>query len=317
MRIMHFPITNLFVRANGLTFEVDQCGDGDRLALCLHGFPECSFSWRYQLPLLAGLGYTAWAPNLRGYGRSSRPRRIQDYAMPHLLGDVAGLIDAARKRSTLLIGHDWGGAIAWSATLQGIRPFERFIAINIPHPALMFKNLFRLPQILRSWYLFFFQLPVIPEWLMTRNGAKAIGDAFRDMAADKSRFPDEVLEVYRRQALVPGAMTAMINYYRALVRNWPRPRQLAAMQRMLEVPTLMIWGEKDTALGKELTVGTDRLVRDFTLRYLPNVSHWAQQEAPEAVNGIIEEWLTVHPVRATAAARQIDRNLPGAAASGE
>src|SRR5436309_1224359 len=107
-------IQTRFVEANGLTFEVDQCGDGERLALCLHGFPECSYSWRHQLPMLGGAGFLAWAPNLPGYGRTSRPRRIQDYALEHLLSGVVGLIDAANKRSTLLIGHDWGGAIAWN-----------------------------------------------------------------------------------------------------------------------------------------------------------------------------------------------------------
>lgn len=285
-------IQTRFVKANGLTFEVDQCGDGDRLALCLHGFPECAYSWRHQLPMLASLGYTAWAPNLRGYGRSSRPARLSDYAMRHLLADVAGLIDAAGKRSTVLIGHDWGGAIGWLFAIQAPRPIERFIVLNLPHPAIFFKRLFRFPQLLRSWYLFFFQIPALPEWLLTVDRAKAIADAFRDMAVDKSRFPDEVLDVYRASALQPGAMTAMINYYRALIRNLPRPRQREQTERMLEVPTLMIWGERDAALGKELTVGTDRLVRDFTLRYVPDVSHWVQQEAPETVNTMIEAWLT-------------------------
>jgi epoxide hydrolase 4 len=287
-------IRTQFVQANGLTFEVDQCGDGDRLALCLHGFPECSYSWRYQLPLLAKLGYTAWAPNLRGYGRTTRPAYIRDYALPHLHADVAGLIDAAGKRSTLLIGHDWGGAIAWNFVLNPTRPIERFIVMNLPHPAIFFAKLFRFPQILRSWYVFFFQIPRLPEWLLTANHAKAVGDAFRNMAIDKSRFPEEVLEVYRQQALQPGAMTAMLNYYRAIVRRWPRPSQLPRTK--LDTPTLMIWGEHDTALGKELTFGTDEMVRDFTLRYLPNVSHWVQQEAPETVNAMIEAWLTGQPV---------------------
>src|SRR5437016_14244608 len=114
-------IQTRFVQANGLCFEVDQCGEGDKLALCLHGFPECSFSWRYQLPLLARLGYTAWAPNLRGYGRSSRPPHVRDYALPCLLADIAGLIEAAGKHSTLLIGHDWGGLIGWHFALQALR----------------------------------------------------------------------------------------------------------------------------------------------------------------------------------------------------
>jgi pimeloyl-ACP methyl ester carboxylesterase len=284
-------IQTTFVEANGLSFEVDRCGDGDRLALCLHGFPECSFSWRYQLPLLARLGYTAWAPNLRGYGRTSRPSHVRDYALPHLVADVAGLIDAAGKRGTLLVAHDWGGVIGWHLVLEAVRPVERFIVLNLPHPALFMKRLFRLPQILRSWYIFFFQVPWLPERLFRLGGARAVGDAFRNMAVDKSRFPDEVLAVYRRQALLPGAMTAMINYYRALVRTLPTPRQVKKLERTLDVPTLMIWGEKDTALGKELTYGTERLVRDFTLRYLPDVSHWVQQEAPETVNAMIEAWL--------------------------
>ncbi len=289
---MSVPIQTRFVNANGLTFEVDQCGDGDRLALCLHGFPECSFSWRYQLPLLARLGYTAWAPNLRGYGKTTRPRRVGDYALHHLVADIAGLIDAAGKRPTLLIGHDWGGAIAWSFVLQPPRPIERFIAMNIPHPAKFFAGLFRLPQLFRSWYFFFFQMPIFPEWLFTANDAKAIGDAFLNMAVDKSRFSEDVLEVYRKQALEPGAMTAMLNYYRALFRAWPRMQPMRYFEaNPLATPTLMIWGEQDTALGKELTIGTDRLVRDLKLHYLPNASHWVQQDAPDAVNSLIESWL--------------------------
>ena len=284
---MHHAIHTRFVRANGLAFEVDHCGDGDRLALCLHGFPECSFSWRHQLPVLAGLGYTAWAPNLRGYGRTSRPGRVADYALPHLLADVAGLIDAAGKRSTLLIGHDWGGAIAWTFALQAMRPLEGLVVLNIPHPKLFFERMLRWPQIARSWYVFFFQLPLLPEALFTASNAQAVADAFRNMAVNKHRFPEDVLDVYRRNALLPGAMTAMINYYRALFRAWPK----LPKKTMLETPTLMIWGEQDTALGKELTVGTEALVRDFTLRFLPNASHWVQQDAPDEVNAILEEWI--------------------------
>jgi pimeloyl-ACP methyl ester carboxylesterase len=290
-------IHSLQVRANHLCFEVDRCGDGDKLALCLHGFPECSFSWRHQLPMLARLGYTAWAPNLRGYGRSSRPSGVKAYAMPNLIADVAGLIDAAGKRSTVLIGHDWGGVIGWQFVLQSVRPIERFVALNAPHPALFVKGLFRFPQILRSWYIFFFQVPWLPEWLFRLGRARAIGNAFRDMAVDKSRFPDEVLDIYRRQALQPGALTAMINYYRALVRTPLTRRDLRALERKIaEVPTLIIWGERDSALGAELTCGTATLVRDLTLRYLPEVSHWVQQEAPEVVNAMIGAWLVGRPV---------------------
>lgn len=289
---MTTDIRTEFVQANGLTFEVDMCGTGERLALCLHGFPELSTSWRHQLPLLAHLGYRVWAPNLRGYGRSSRPRRVRAYALPHLLADVAGLIDAARPTSTMLLGHDWGGAIAWQFVLQRVRPVDRLIVLNIPHPALFLRRLFRWPQIARSWYIFFFQLPWLPEWVLGRQHARPIAEAIRQTAVDKSRFPDAVLDEYRRNASQPGALTAMVNYYRALFQHWPTRSQQRAMRRLLDVPTLMIWGEKDTALGKELTCGTDKLVRHLTLHYLPDVSHWIQQEAPERVNAIIEQWLT-------------------------
>ena len=282
-------IETRYIPANGLTFEVDVCGTGDRLALCLHGFPECSYSWRHQLPFLARLGYTAWAPNLRGYGRTTRPPRVLDYAMPHLVADVAGLIDAAGKKSTLLIGHDWGGGVGWHFAQKPPRPIEGYVVLNCPHPAKLMAHLFRWPQIAKSWYMFFFQIPGLPEWMLTRNGAKAIGDSFRDSAFDKSRFPDEVLDVFRKNACLPGAMTAMLNWYRALFRTMSLWRGKSAP--IIDVPTLLIWGERDFALGKELSIGTDKYVRDLTVRYLPNASHWVQQDAPVEVNAILEGWL--------------------------
>ena len=128
----------------------------------------------------------------------------------------------------------------------------------------------RCRQLKKSWYIFFFQLPRIPEWALGRNGCAAIAQAFRGMAVDKSRFPDEVLEVYRNAAALPGALTAMLNYYRALIRGLGRARRRGTPR--IEAPTLMIWGEVDSALGKELSYGTDEYVADLTLRYLPNVS---------------------------------------------
>lgn len=292
---MNDQIRTKTVTANGLDFRVDTCGSGDRLALCLHGYPECSFSWLYQLPLLARLGYTAWAPNLRGYDGSSRPPPKSDYRIDCLIGDVAGLIDAAGARSTLLIGHDWGGVIAWLFALQKVRPLDRLIVLNFPHPKLYRERINRWPQIRKSWYVFLFQLPWLPELIMGCCSATVVGRTFSATAVDKSRFPEEVLEVYRRNALIPGALTAMINYYRA---NWGIRRgglfseQLQAIESVLETPTLMVWGEVDIALGKHLTNGTERLVKDLTVRYLPDVSHWVQQEAPETVNAMMEAWLT-------------------------
>lgn len=289
---MNTEIRTELVKTSGLTFEVDMCGAGEKFAICLHGFPEHSFSWRYQLPLLAGLGYRVWAPNLRGYGNSSRPEKVKEYSIDCLVSDVASLIDASGAESTLLIGHDWGGVIAWSFAIQALRPIERLIVMNIPHPSLFLKGLIRWPQLFRSWYIFFFQLPKIPELLLGLRGARLVGKMFYNMAVDKRRFPETVLEVYRKNARRPGALTAMINYYRALFREKQIAQKRRLLETIVEVPTLMIWGEKDSALGKELTYGTEKLVTDFTVRYLPGVSHWVQQEAPEVVNEMIAAWIT-------------------------
>jgi pimeloyl-ACP methyl ester carboxylesterase len=283
-------ITHRTVHANGLDFHVAVAGSGEKLALCLHGFPESSFSWRHQMPLLAQLGYLVWAPDLRGYGGSSRPIGVAAYSMHNLTADVAALIEASGAKQTVLIGHDWGALIAWDYAMFGRVPITQLIIMNVPHPALAEKGLRTLRQLAKSWYIFFFQLPVIPEWSLARNGYAAIAQAFRGMAVDKSRFPRDVLRVYQDSAAQPGALTAMVNYYRALLRGVRANRRRGTPQ--IKVPTLMLWGEADAALGKELTYGTDRYVSDLTLRYLPNVSHWVQQEAPETVNQMLQAWLS-------------------------
>ena len=284
-------VAHEFVQANGLRFHVATCGAGDRLALCLHGFPECWYSWRHQMPLLARLGYRVWAPDLRGYGTSDRPPRVQDYAIEKLMDDVGGLIDAAGARSTLLLGHDWGGVIAWYVALRRVRPLDRLVVMNLPHPAIMERALRTWRQLRRSWYAAFFQIPRLPEMLMRARDYRAIREAFVRSALDKRRFTPEDLQVYRDNAARPGALTAMLNYYRAIARGGGS-RQRALGYQVIDTPTLLIWGEEDVALCKETTYGTERYVSHLTLRYLPGVSHWVQQEAPETVNAMLAAWLT-------------------------
>ncbi len=284
------------MRANGLRFQVAECGEGDRLALCLHGFPETGYSWRHQLPLLARLGYRAWAPDLRGYGESARPPGREAYAIERLMEDVAGLIDAAAPRSTLLVGHDWGGFIAWYFAIRALRPLDRLVVMNAPHPGAMEPAFRGFQQLRRSWYIFFFQLPWLPERLLGARGAQVIPRAIRASSCDPSRFPDEVLDVYRRSAAQPGAPTAMLNYYRAFLLGGGGRRQRALGLPPIQVPTLLIWGESDVALTRATTVGTEAFVPKLTLRYLPGVSHWVQLEAPEVVNAMLEAWLCDRPV---------------------
>jgi pimeloyl-ACP methyl ester carboxylesterase len=289
-------VSHEFVEANGLRFHVATCGEGERLALCLHGFPECWFSWRYQLPLLARLGYRAWAPDLRGYGQSERPSTLDDYAIEKLIDDVAGLIDASGARSTLLVGHDWGAVVAWYFAMRQVRPLERLVIMNVPHLAVFEKVIRTWKQLRRSWYVYFFQIPWLPDALLGAGHARAVGEIFRRTSTNSERFPEEVRAVYREAASQPGAATAMINYYRALVRGGGGRRQRAQGYPIIETPTLMLWGERDVALCKETTYGTDAYVRDLTLRYLPEVSHWVQQDDPDTVNAMLEAWLTGEPV---------------------
>ncbi len=277
------------VAANGLTFEVAEAGTGDHLALCLHGFPELHFSWRHQMPLLASMGYRVWAPNQRGYGGTSRPDGIAAYTMDRLVADAAALFDASGAKTLTLIAHDWGGAVAWQFAIARVRPLARLVVMNLPHPFCFAEALRHPPQRRRSWYIGAFQLPWLPEKLLAANGAAAIRRAFRGMAIDKAAFPDTVLDVYAAAALRPGALTAMVNWYRAAVRH--RAAMRVPNGGRVEVPTLIVWGEADTALGLETLDGTDRYVADLTIRRLPRVSHWVQQEAPEAVNAILGAWL--------------------------
>ncbi len=289
------------ISANGIDFEVavaePQSGNAGprKLALLLHGFPELNYSWRFQIPVFAKAGYAVWAPNLRGYGNTSRPQGIDAYRLDTLVEDVAGLIDAAKAQGiadeVCLVAHDWGGAIAWSFMLGKVRPIERFIVMNLPHPKRFTEELRTWKQFKRSWYTVFFQIPWLPEKLLGARRAEAIGRAFYDMAVDKSRFPDEVLDVYRNAALKPGALTAMVNYYRAAMRRRTRFQDMWADPEIIETPTLMLWGEEDSALCVETTDRTEPLMRDFTLRRIPNVSHWVQQEAPETVNAMVDAWL--------------------------
>lgn len=280
-----------FIDAGDLRFHVATCGEGERLALCLHGFPECWYSWRHQIPLLAGLGYRVWAPDLRGYGETSKPRGMQSYSVEALMADVGALIDASGARSVTLVGHDWGGIIAWFVAIRNVRPLDRLVVMNAPHPFAAEPAFRTWTQRRKSWYALFFQLPWLPEVLLRARGCRAVGEAMRATSVDPHRFPDEALAIFREAAARPGALTGMVNYYRAFIRGggWARQRALGA--GVITTPTLMIWGEQDVALTLETTSGTDAWVEDLTSKFLPDASHWVQQDAPDVVAEILTSWL--------------------------
>jgi pimeloyl-ACP methyl ester carboxylesterase len=281
-----------WVDANGLRFEVAMAGGGDRLALCLHGFPELHYSWRHQMPLLAKMGYRVWAPNMRGYGATSRPDGARNYALDHLTQDVAGLIDASGAKEVTLIAHDWGAVVAWNFAILKLRPLARLVIMNVPHPMVGRREIRRWEQLRKSWYIFFFQLAWLPEKLLGRGGkGKAIGQVFERSSCNPENFGPDVQAVYSAAAARPGALKAMINYYRALLRYQD---SVDLGDHRIETPTLMVWGEEDLALNIDCTVGTEEWVPKLTLHRLPNVSHWVQQDAPEQVNAILQDWLPTY-----------------------
>jgi pimeloyl-ACP methyl ester carboxylesterase len=276
-----------FLSTNGVSLHYVTQGEGP-LMLFLHGFPEFWYSWRHQLAEFSS-DYTCVALDLRGYNESDKPDGVDAYRMEELVQDVEGVIRKLGYDRCILVGHDWGGAIAWSFAYAHPEMLESLIVMNLPHPAKFAAGLQTPQQLLRSWYIGFFQIPFLPELLIQAGDYWLIEQALRGMAIRKEAFTDNDIRQFKAAAAKPGALTAMVNYYRALVsssflnRTWP----------VLEVPTLMIWGEEDTALGKELTVGTEDYVRDFHLRYIPNCSHWVQQEQPEQVNTYMGEFLAL------------------------
>ena len=269
---------------NGVRLHCVVEGEGP-LVVLLHGFPETSRAWRKQIPELAKR-FKIVAPDLRGYGQSEKPKGIAAYRTAVLADDIAALIAAFGAERAHVVGHDWGGGVAW--TLATVHPevVDRLVVLNCPHPAVLQRALrSNWTQIRRSWYIFAFQLPWLPEWAFSRGGAKALKDALRRSAKRPDTFSDADVDEYARAFTAPGAATAAINYYRAAAWSRVQPGKIKA-------PTLLIWGVDDFALGIELTHGMDHLFENKPrIEYVPDTSHWVMEERPEVVNRLLLDFL--------------------------
>ena len=274
---------------NGVRLHYVTQGAGPLLIL-LHGFPEFWYSWRYQIPALAK-HFTVVAPDMRGYNESDKPSGVASYHIDRLTGDVEGLIHAFHEERAVIIGHDWGGGVAWSFAANYPHMTEQLVVLNCPHPGTFQKALQEnRQQLRRSWYIFYFQIPWLPELGLRLFRRRFIAQAFRGMAVRKEAFPDKELHKYAEALETPGSARAAINYYRAAFRH--RLRHGAIHLPQISRPTLLIWGEEDTALGKELTYDMDEYFSDrFEIKYIPKCSHWVQQEQPEVVNQYLLEFL--------------------------
>jgi pimeloyl-ACP methyl ester carboxylesterase len=275
-----------FVETNGVRLYCRVAGSGP-VVLLLHGFPETSHAWRHQIDALAP-HFRVVAPDLRGYGSSDKPPGIAAYRREVLGTDVLGLIHAFDAERAHVVGHDWGGGVAWTFAMQHPDALDRLAVINCPHPVPMAKALrSNWRQIRRSWYIFAFQIPWLPEWALTRDNAHALREALRRSAKRGGTFAQDDLDAYARAFAASGAATAAINYYRAAFRQGARVRG-----PRITAPTLLIWGEDDVALGKELTYGMDDLFAgELRIEYLSDTSHWVMEERPAEVNRLLLDFL--------------------------
>ncbi|HEV2360490.1 MAG TPA: alpha/beta fold hydrolase, partial [Acidimicrobiales bacterium] len=262
-------------------------GEGP-LMLFLHGFPQFWYSWRHQLPEFA-TDHRAVAIDLRGYNDSDKPRGREPYRIQHLTDDVKAVIDELGGGKATLVGHDWGGVIAWAYAHRYQQTLDRLVVINAPHPARMRDELKTPGQFLKSWYIFFFQLPKLPELALTLGHSRAVGKAIEDDGGDGAAAVPEDLDRYRDAFSVPGVATSSVNYYRNFLSGArSQPRRLAP----IEVPGLLVWGEQDKALGIRLASGNETFIPDLSVRTLAHGGHFVHEQCPAEVNGIIRSFLS-------------------------
>ncbi len=262
------------------------------LVVLLHGFPEFFYGWRHQIPALAAAGFHVVAPDMRGYNLSDKPAGWRAYDIVALADDMAGLIAALGAGSADVVGHDWGAAVAYATATFHPDLVRRLVILNVPHFARFLEGLRTFRQLRKSWYMFAFQIPRLPERLIARNGF-SLGKRSLRAGAQEGTFTDQDLERYIDAWSRPGALTAMINYYRAALRRSPR----SALRRLRPIlaPTLVIWGERDIYLGSELAEPDSRWVPDARVCRIPDATHWVQHDAAEEVNELLIEFLREPP----------------------
>ncbi|HUP57000.1 MAG TPA: alpha/beta hydrolase [Bdellovibrionota bacterium] len=257
-----------------------------RLMLLLHGFPEFWKSWEKQIEPLAAAGFRVLVPDQRGYNLSEKPPGVASYDIDLLASDVVGLIRWAGHERAILVGHDWGAAVAWHVALRYPEAVERLVIANGPHPRALIRHFRKPAQLRRSWYIFGFQIPYLPELSLASRDYRWLAGGMK-ATSRKGTFTREQLDEYKQAWAQPGALSSMLNWYRAVFRS-PR-RGMRTWQGTVKVPTTIIWGENDAFLGRSIADESARLCESVRLERIAGASHWVQHEEPDQVTRLILE----------------------------
>lgn len=278
---MEPPYSSAFLQVDHVRLHLKLAGpEGGQPVVLLHGFPEFWYGWRRQIPALVSAGYRVVVPDQRGYNLSDKPRGIGSYELDRLACDVVGLLDGLGYQDAYLVGHDWGAVAAWWTAIQYPERVRRLAILNGPHPEVMRHNLIHNPvQRRKSRYIFFFQLPLLPELLFGHHDHQTAARILGRSSLPGS-YSAEDLQHYRAAWSQPGAWTGMLNWYRALRRR-ARDRRMSAIVRP---PTLIIWGEQDAALASGMARQSLDFCQDGRLKLIPEATHWVQHDAAEQVN---------------------------------
>ncbi|MCM3902970.1 MAG: alpha/beta hydrolase [Pyrinomonadaceae bacterium] len=292
-----------YANVNGIRLHYAESGSGNDLVILLHGFPEFWYSWRHQLIPL-GRRFHVVAPDMRGYNLSEKPPRVEDYSIDVLVNDVIGLIDHFGATKAAIVGHDWGAGVAWAVAQKYPERVSKLAVLQVP-PAAAWRANLTISQLLRSWYMFFFQLPRIPEWVIRKNNFKGLDGVFKEKVVRAGSFTDADVAAYRKALSQPGALTSAINYYRANVFRIMRGSKPAATSepstqteirkgRGVRVPTLFIFGEQDFAILPRTVRGVaDYVDAPYSELRIADSGHWVQNEAVEEVNAALLEFLEI------------------------
>ena len=281
------PLRHVRVATNGLQLHVAIGGDGPAVLL-LHGFPEHWWSWRRQIPALARAGFAAWALDLRGYNLSDRPAGRDAYRVRVLVDDVAGVVQATGQSRCDLVGHDWGGVIAWAFAATHPDLLRRLVVLNAPHPSPFAREVRRPPQMLRSAYVPLFAIPALSEAVLSAGDFALVRAMFRGTAVRPDAYSAADIDAFVNALREPGALTAALNYYRANLRPFSLRR---AAPRSIEAETLVLWGERDPALDRRLLDGLEEVVPRVRVQRFPQASLGVLADEHERVNDALVQFL--------------------------